>query len=91
MSDPRIAAGHTAPRPLDGSSWEVVGDKPLTYLEARDLLALALLLKRWHNVIDACDGDLEQARRVWAEVGRAENARAENAAAFLRGAAGRKA
>jgi len=50
----------------------VVGPRPLSYAEARDLLALALLLGRWYRVLDACDGDLEHARGAWRLIGELE-------------------
>jgi hypothetical protein len=55
----------------------VVGPRPTSYAEARDLLALAILLGRWYRVLDACDGDLEHARAVWRLIGQAELAELE--------------
>jgi len=72
MSAPRIASRQLANVPREGDYWEVVGSSPLTAGEALALLGLAHLLARWHRVVAACDGDLEQARGVWAELGRLE-------------------
>lgn len=44
----------------------------LSAQETLELLCLAALLVRWHRVVGACDGDLEQARGVWRMIGGAE-------------------
>jgi hypothetical protein len=69
MSTRRIAQ-----RQMVSADYQVVGPKPLSYAEARDLLLLAILLGRWHRVLASCDGDLEQARAVWRMIGQAEAA-----------------
>ena len=56
----------------DDRYFEVVGPKPLSSADALDLLYLAATLRRWYQVLEACDGDREHALRVWRQTGRAE-------------------
>jgi uncharacterized protein YbjT (DUF2867 family) len=75
MSNRRIAALHISSLPLPGG-YELAGPRALSYEEARDLLGLAILLRRWHRVLDACDGNREQALAVWNQLGRIAEATA---------------
>ena len=67
MSRRRIATSHTPDR---GNGFVVVDPRAFTVEQAYDLLYLAFQLRRWHRILDACDGDVDAARRIMGEVDR---------------------
>ena len=66
----RRIAGLQSPDTSKRPVFEVVGPTPQTWDEARDMAYLASLLLRWHRLLAACDGDVEQAQRVLADAER---------------------